>query len=85
MWRVLIFITYLLTGGCASSPYMLPESDSESTAEGAAWTGSGMYSRKAMPDRRDWKPWEFYYKHCSMGAADQDVSKTAYECTGPFH
>jgi len=74
----------LLLTGCGSSPYMLPESDTNSTAPGAAFTGDGMLFRKAMPDHRNFQRWEFYYKHCS-GTGDEGYrSMTAYQCSDPF-
>ncbi|MBX3021937.1 MAG: hypothetical protein KF799_09700 [Bdellovibrionales bacterium] len=86
MFRAFLFCVFLLSvSGCASDPYLLPESDSESTAPGAAFTGAGMYMRKPMPDRRDAKPWEFYYKRCSMSGDSSAFSRTVYECSGPFY
>lgn len=85
MLRLVLVSLILLSAGCASEPYMLPESDSESTAPGDAFAGAGMYFRKAMPDRRDSKPWEFYYKRCSMNGEESYFSRTAYECSGPFY
>lgn len=74
-------------GGCASTnPYMLPDDgDQGSQADGAAYAGDGMLFRKPMPDHRDWKPFEFYYKHCALsGEQDQyEFTQNVYECTGP--
>ena len=71
--------------GCASEPYRWAESDLDSRAPGAAFAGAGMFTRKPMPDRRGARPWQFYYKHCALGAADRPwASKTSYECNGPF-
>lgn len=73
--------------GCASGdPYMLPDdADAQSTAAGEAFTADGMHFRKPMPDRRDSKPWEFYYKHCAMNGNEAYFSKTSYDCTGPYY
>ena len=74
-------VVTLLTA-CASEPYLLPESP-DSEAAGAA--SLPMTFRKAMPDRRGQPKWEFYYKHCaSVDAPRPWISKTGYECGGPF-
>ncbi|MGE0528836.1 MAG: hypothetical protein AB7P49_17360 [Bdellovibrionales bacterium] len=64
---------------------MLPESDTASTAPGEAFTATGMHFRKPMPDRREWKPWEFYYKHCASSGEGSYYSKTSYTCSGPYY
>ncbi|MAV92383.1 MAG: hypothetical protein CL676_13270 [Bdellovibrionaceae bacterium] len=63
---------------------MIPDGDGNSTAPGAAFTADGMNFRKEMPDRRDFQPWEFYYKHCASTGDDGYLSKTAYSCSDPF-
>jgi hypothetical protein len=64
---------------------MLPDNgDAGSTAPGEAYAGDGMMFRKKMPDHRDWKPWEFYYKHCAMSSDQEYATQHAYECGGPF-
>lgn len=64
---------------------MLPESDMESTAPAAAWAADSMTFRKVMPDRRDQKPWVFYYKHCNTTGEEVYFSKTVYDCTAPYY
>ena len=77
----------LTCGGCATpertDEAFLTESP-ESQAPGAAYTGEAMNYRKKMPSRPNWRPLEFYYKHCSQMGEGSYYSKTAYECTGPY-
>ena len=81
----LFFSLVLFLSGCASEPYMLPESDTLSQAPGEAFTADGMNFRKAMPDHRGDRKWEFYYKHCSEDDGKFFFSKTsAYSCSDPF-
>lgn len=80
-----LLLLSLCVVGCASEPYLMPESDENSRAPGYAWTGAGMYTRKPMPDRRDSKPWEFYYKHCSAAGEDSPFSGKSFECSGPSY
>ena len=61
----------------------MPESDLDSTARPEAFAGD-MAIRKVMPDRRGQKPWEFYYKHCSVNGNEVFYSKTSYDCNGPY-
>jgi hypothetical protein len=61
---------------------MLPESDTDSQAPGEAF--NPMTFRKAMPDRRDQKSWEFYYKHCALNGDEEPFSATAYDCSAPY-
>lgn len=82
--RVCLFILMLGLVGCSSAPYMLPESDTESEAPGEAFAADSMMFRKEMPDHRDQKKFEFYYKHCSMNGDEEFFSKTSYDCTGPY-
>jgi hypothetical protein len=71
--------------GCASAGgFRLPENDdSASRAPGAAYAGSGMNFRKDMPHQSDPKPWQFYFKHCSINGDESFYSRTSYDCTGP--
>ncbi len=69
----------------SKSHYMMPYTDGGSTAPAAAYAADDFTFRKSMPDRRDWKPWEFYYKHCSEAGQKAYFSKTAYDCSGPYY
>lgn len=66
---------------------MLPESDSESTAEGSAFTGAAMHFRKSMPKKKPTaeQNWDFYFKHCSTNGNQTYFSKTSYDCSGPYY
>lgn len=74
--------------GCAATEeeqsIYLPSSDSNSTASGDAYTADSMHFSKPIPSRPDWKPMEFYYKHCSQVDARAYYSKTSYNCSGPY-
>lgn len=73
----------MLLFGCASSPHIMPEGDdSESQADGAAYTGYGMPSRKPMPERPQQRG-DFFYKHCGINDDSMTFSANNYECTGP--
>lgn len=88
-----IGVRYLLSAivifflGCQSSPKTigLEDYDENSTAHGAAYVTDAMHTRKPMKSRSDWKPWEFYYKHCSLIDDRYFMSKTSYECTRPYY
>lgn len=56
-----------------------------SRAPGDAYAAEAFTFRKGMPDRQYWKPWEFYYKHCSINGNEVFYSKTSYDCSGPFY
>ena len=85
--KIGIAFIFLTLTACASSrePYMLPLTDLDSQAPAAAYAADGFTFRKAMPDRRGSKPWEFYYKHCSESGSQMYFSKTSYDCTGPYY
>ena len=94
--RVLALALAGLLVGCASSssgrgpsssaePYYLPVSDENSGARWEAFSADSMYTRQPMPDHRDSKPWEFYFKHCSDNGNGSYYSKTSYDCSGPYY
>ncbi|MGE0762010.1 MAG: hypothetical protein AB7N80_01905 [Bdellovibrionales bacterium] len=90
MKRLVIFSILVFLCACSSSPtkpgettMWLPDQDGASTAEGAAYTADSMHFRKPMPSRPNWKPMEFYFKHCNEIDEKPYYSKTAYECSGP--
>ena len=62
---------------------MMPESDLTSTAPGEALNDFSI--RKAMPDRRKFQAWEFYYKHCSASSEHSTFSINDYDCNGPYY
>lgn len=84
MRALIAFSFFLALSGCASDPYMWPDTDAGSPAHGDAYAADAMHFRKPMPDRREHKSWDFYYKHCSMNGQETYFSKTSYDCNGPF-
>lgn len=85
----LVVLGFALLGlsACSSSGTnreYIPELDGGSTAPGAAFTADGMHFRKEMPLHKDWKPLEFYFKHCTEIGEKPYFSKTSYECTAPY-
>lgn len=63
---------------------MLPETDTENQATGAAFAADSMHFRRPMPSHPNWKPLEFYFKHCTEIGQRAYYSKTSYDCTGPY-
>ena len=61
----------------------LDDYDQDSTAHGAAFRVDAMTVRRPMKSR-DWKPVEFYYKHCTEIGETAYFKKTSYECSGPY-
>lgn len=94
---ILMVLAGLGIAGCASGDgyanysgekktFLLPYSDYDSAAEGAAWTGSHMFPRKQMPqhERNPANEYDFYFKHCSSNGNQSYFSKTSYDCSGPY-
>lgn len=84
----MMFVLAIIMTGCASSSkgettMMLPDRDAASSADGAAYTADSMHFGKPMPSRPNWKPMEFYYKHCTEADNKSYYSKTDYDCNGP--
>ncbi len=77
----------VLVSGCSSKPKTIGQEDySEgSQAVGAAYRADAMHIRRAMPSRpADWKPLDFFFKHCTEIGERTHYSKTSYECSGPW-
>lgn len=85
--KFIILSFVLIIVACQSNPKTigLEDYDHDSTAHGAAYVTDAIHIRKPMKSRSDWKPWEFYYKHCSEIDDKYFMSKTAYECTRPYY
>lgn len=64
--------------------FWIPDFDDQNSAPGAAFTADSMHFRKPMPIQPDWKPMEFYVKHCSQIDSRVHYSKTSYECSFQF-
>ncbi|MCB0384748.1 MAG: hypothetical protein KDD43_05085 [Bdellovibrionales bacterium] len=58
--------------------------DENNQANGAAFLVDAMHVRRPMPGHKDWKPLQFYFKHCTELGEEIYYSKTSYECTDPF-
>ncbi len=71
---------------CASGPEGLgmQNYDKNSKAAGAAYRADVMNTRRPMPSHADWRPLDFYYKHCSEIGDESYYSKTSYSCSEPF-
>lgn len=78
---------FLLTATCVSSEKTTmgrEDYDSKSGAHAAAYRVDAMHTRTLMERRPDWRPVEFYFKHCSRMSESSHFSKTEYECSGPY-
>lgn len=86
----LLFIAASIVGfvGCASmdddNHGYLPESDTASEADGAAFAADSMMFRKSMPRHANSQPLDFYYKHCTQMSEAAFYSKSSYECSAPY-
>ena len=71
---------------CESKPKTIGLEDygENSQAHGAAFRADAMTIRRPMPSHADWKPLQFYFKHCTEIGEGSYYSKTSYECTGPW-
>ena len=81
---VLPLMAWLVVGCASDKGYLLPENDDGNQADAGAYAADGMHFRKAVPDRRKYVPWEFYYKHCAGTGDEVYFSKTSYECNAPY-
>ena len=81
--RCVLFIFLLFSLSCSSGPLEIEvqDYDQNSKANGAAYSANAMEIREPMPSHSDWKPFPFYYKHCSEMGEKFYYSKTAYECS----
>ncbi len=61
---------------------MMPDRDSESSAEGAAYTADAMHFRIPMP-LHEANSTPFYFKHCNENGEQAYYSKTEYDCSYP--
>ncbi|MCB0421846.1 MAG: hypothetical protein KDD61_12675 [Bdellovibrionales bacterium] len=60
--------------------------DEGSQAHPASYVIDAMHVRRPMPSHSDWRPLEFYYKHCSRIDDEKPYypRSVQFECTGPF-
>lgn len=85
---IIAIVLLCIFTGCASTAdpnyetqMYLPPSDTNNRAPGAAY--SNMMVNKPIPSRPNWKPVEFYYKHCTAMSSKSYYSKTEYDCARP--
>ena len=85
--KFISLILFLFLLACQSTPETigLEDYDENSNAHGAAYVSDAIHIRKPMKSRSDWKPWEFYYKHCSLIDERYFMSKASYECSRPHY
>ncbi|MCB0390290.1 MAG: hypothetical protein KDD58_03315 [Bdellovibrionales bacterium] len=81
-----LFLALQITS-CASTENKtigLEDYDSpDSTAHGAAYRADAINIRRPMQSRNtDWKPYDFFYKHCTEIGEATFYSKTSYFCNG---
>ncbi len=77
-------LSVVFIAGCASTPFGMQDYDQNSNANGYAYVVDAMSARTPMPSRPDWRPMEFYFKHCNVVDSKVHYSKTSYDCTDPF-
>jgi hypothetical protein len=82
-----VIVLVLLVSACASSSgggsWKMPVDDANANPNPDSYGSDGFALRKDMPHRDDFKPWQFYYKHCAMTGEESYYSATSYDCTGP--
>lgn len=91
-WPLFAFFFLILVSGLgfgcssanSSATIGLEEFDQDNKAHGASFLVDSMHVRKPMPGHKDWRPLQFYYKHCSDIGEESYYSKTSYACTDPF-
>ncbi len=80
----LILILATATGCATSDGWLMPYGDENAHPVAAAYGNETFSVRKPMPHRpENVRPYEFFYKHCSMNGDEAVYSKTAYDCAGP--
>ena len=88
LMKVMVILFFIFAvGSCASRQLDTigqEDFDQENTAHGAAFLVDALRIRRPMPAHSDWKPVEFYYKHCEETSPRVHYSKTSYACTGPY-
>jgi hypothetical protein len=87
--RLVSILAFLVLGslsfGCTTSKTSgLEDYDENNKAHGAAFLVDAMHIRRPMPDRGDWTPLQFYYKHCTELGQGSYYSKTSYTCSDPY-
>ena len=67
-------------GGEGGGTFRMPYSDDNSQARGEAFAGD-LSLRKDMPARdTKYKPFDFYFKRCSLNGNETYYSRTSYDC-----
>lgn len=88
MNKVLFISLLFLLLGCSTtgqhSTIGQEDYDAENSAHGAAYRVDALHIRRPMPSHADWKPVQFYFKHCTEIGERFYYSKTSYECSGPW-
>lgn len=79
---ILIFWALGWTSGCSSGP-QISEAERNSKAHPASYAAEGFTYSKDQP-KREAKPFDFYYKHCTLSDRKAFPSKDEYSCTDPF-
>lgn len=83
----LIFVT--LTPSFADTDerprFRLPDYDQDSKASPHSYVADTMMVRRPMPINKDWKPMNFYFRHCTEIGEKYYYSKTAYECADDLY
>ncbi|MCC7403557.1 MAG: hypothetical protein IT288_04085 [Bdellovibrionales bacterium] len=83
---LLLIAGLVLVSGCATSSDTIgtEDLDQNNQAHGAAFLVDAMHVRRPMPGHKDWRPLQFYFKHCTELGEEVYYSKTSYGCTDPF-
>lgn len=74
-----------LTSACSTPSVKdtLEEKYYSGRAHPAAYGADGFMVDHAQ-EIREYRKWEFYYKHCALVSRDQFPSKSNWECSEPY-
>lgn len=75
----------LVLSACASpsARERLDERQSRNNARAAAYAADGFTTDYRSPEPRPFRPWEFYYKNCSLVSRNPYPDRAEYSCSDP--
>ncbi len=81
-----VVFTAVLTTACAGKKKtweIIQDKQDQGKVHPAAWGSDSFYLNHRSPEPRDFEPWEFYFKHCSLTDRHPFPASDDYDCSGP--
>ncbi|MEZ0393365.1 MAG: hypothetical protein ACAH59_14190 [Pseudobdellovibrionaceae bacterium] len=82
-WSVFLLL-FLVGCSSKSARSTIEETQDRARPRAAAYAADGFMMDHRSPEGRAYRPWQFYYKHCTLVSRNPYPDRAEHSCTTPY-